>query len=371
MSSGEPHHPSDPGRLVDHPRGSPPGAAPTPDEAADDSARLFTSADFLSLDPRVEAAISRRIDLYYNAPLDIFPYGERVKKPHRFHVLYMDQVEERFPDDARMRKDIGAYGRLIFRWLLTYMLGKRIMQAVALAALWVLAILGAWLLRGVMPGEALQAIGAGLAMLAVVGVFVGVNAIVFQQYRLGLENRSYSLSREIIQYTRALQNDYTTIRALPDQSETHFQSDGPAWGRRSAFLVRLLMWIAARMEYLEKYIQVSMWRVRRERYWMDWAGGFLTLVVLALWAAALVLFPGPREGQVVFRSLQGLALALGLGVSWASFFRWRTPATLVQDKLDPESWIRYSTLDLDDTVGEQIRRDKERLVEYRNLTRGR
>jgi hypothetical protein len=131
------------------------------------------------------------------------------------------------------------------------------------------------------------------------------------------------------------------------------------------------MWIAARMEYLEKYVQVSMWRVRRERYWMDWAGGFLTLLVLGLWALSLAGLPAPAEGATAFRVLQGLALVLGLVVSWVSFFRWRTPVTLVQDKLDPTSWIRYSTLDLDNTIGEQVRRDKERLVEYRHLTRGR
>ena len=28
-------------------------------------------------------------------------------------------------------------------------------------------------------------------------------------------------------------------------------------------------------------------------------------------------------------------------------------------------------IDLDNTIGEQVRRDKERLVEYRHLTRGR
>lgn len=73
----------------------------------------------------------------------------------------------------------------------------------------------------------------------------------------------------------------------------------------------------------------------------------------------------------MFRILQALALTLGLLVSWASFFRWRTPVTLVQTKLDPGSWIRYASLDLDDSIGEQVRRDKERLVEYRKLTRSR
>ena len=369
MSGHDHDHPSDPDLVRPAHEGPQAMAATDPD--ADESARLFTSADFLSLDASVEAAISRRIDLYYNTPLEIFPFGEQNRKPDRFHVLFKRQVEERFPDDAQMRREISAYGRLIFRWLLTYMLGKRALQVLALAGLWLLVASGSTLLQGVIVGAVPQALGIGLGMVLVVGLFFGVNALVFTQYRLGLENRSYSLSREIVQYTRTLQNDYTTIRALPDQSETHFQSDGPAWGTRSAFLIRLLMWIAARMEYLEKYVQVSMWRVRRERYWMDWAGGFLAVLALGLWLWSLIGLAPPAEGGAMFRVLQVLALLLGLAVSWASYFRWRTPVTLVQDKLDPGSWIRYSTLDLDNTIGEQVRRDKERLVEYRHLTRGR
>lgn len=361
-------HPN-PDRLVETPREPHHPHEPAP--PLDDGARLFTSTDFQSLDPSVQAALSRRIDLYYNTPLDIFPFGETHSKPHRFHVLYVEQIAERFPDDARMREDIHVYGRLIFRWLLTYMFSKRVMQIAALLGFAGLLLADGSLFSGVIASPALQSVAIGVAMLVIVGVYAGVSSVVFLQYRLGLENRSYSLSREIIQYTRALQNDYTTIRALPDQSETHFQSDGPAWGARSAFLIRLLMWIAARMEYLEKHVQVSMWRVRRERYWMDWAGGFLGVVLLGLWIGALSFLPVPKDGAVMFRGLQGLAIVLGVVVSWASFFRWRTPVTLVQDKLDPNSWIRYSTLDLDDTIGEQIRRDKERLVEYRHLTRGR
>ena len=347
-----------------HPHAPPVGDA---DPLSHDRARLFTSKDFQALDPKIQDALSDRINLYYNTPFDIFPYGEQHTKPDRYHVLFTKQVEERFPDDAGMRGEVHRYGRAMFRALLTYMFGKRFIQAVTLAGLVLLASRGPGLLHGVVVGSAMQSIAVVIGMLVLAGVFVGVNALVYTQYRYALENRSYSLSNKIVQYTRTLQNDYTTIRALPDQSETHFTSHGAAWGDRSAFLIRLLMWIAARMEYLEKYIQVAMWRLRRERYWMDWAGGFLTVVVVLAWVAGLALLPAaPGMGG---RALQGLAGVLGLLVSWASFFRWRTPVNLVRDKLDPDSWIRHATLDVDDSVGEQIRRDKERLVEYRQLSR--
>ena len=80
--------------------------------------------------------------------------------------------------------------------------------------------------------------------------------------------------------------------------------------------------------------------------------------------------PDPAD-QTLFRVLQGLAAVISLGLSWGSYFRWRTPVNLVRDKFGSESWIRYATLNVDDSIGDQSRRDKERLVEYRSLTRGR
>jgi hypothetical protein len=69
--------------------------------------------------------------------------------------------------------------------------------------------------------------------------------------------------------------------------------------------------------------------------------------------------------------LQGVAMVLGVVVSWISYVRWRTPTEAIQDKLGVDGWVRYASLDVDNAVADQVRRDKERLVEYRALTRGR
>ena len=69
--------------------------------------------------------------------------------------------------------------------------------------------------------------------------------------------------------------------------------------------------------------------------------------------------------------LQLVALALAVLVSWMSYYRWQTPTAAVKDKLGVDGWVRYASLDVDNTIGDQVRRDKERLVEYRALTRGR
>jgi hypothetical protein len=364
----------------------PPGAADRPDREApvpardpnaertrsrDGIDRPIQESEYFSNDPEAIQHISDHIDEYFNQPLDIFPFWESDGKPDRFHVLFHRQIQERFPVDSDMRGRIHRYGRAVFRRLCTHVAIKRMNQALALIAFTVLATLGpTWFTDWTGTTTAGVAL-AGIAMVLVMGLYWGLNAILFTQYRFRLENDSYELSREIVQRTRELQNLFTNARAVADQAETQFQTDGKGWGQRAMYLTRLTMWLGARMEYLEKFVQMELWRVRRERYWMRWFSRFMTPLVFLLWLWLAVLEPVPGVNEMEFRVLQGLAIVLGAGVSWMSYFLWQTPVGAIQDKLGIDGWVRYASLDVDNAVADQVRRDKERLVEYRNLTRGR
>ena len=364
----------------------PPGAADRPDREApapvrdpnaertlsrDGIDRPIQESEYFSNDPEAIQHISDHIDEYFNQPLDIFPFWESEGKPDRFHVLFHRQIQERFPVESDMRGRIHRYGRSVFRRLCTHVAIKRMNQALALIAFTLLATLGpTWFTDWTGTTTAGVAM-AGIAMVLVVGLYWGLNAVLFTQYRFRLENDSYELSREIVQRTRELQNLFTNARAVADQAETQFQTDGKGWGQRAMYLTRLTMWLGARMEYLEKFVQMELWRVRRERYWMRWFSRFMTPLVFLLWLWLAVLEPVPGVNEMEFRILQGLAIVLGAGVSWMSYFLWQTPVGAIQDKLGIDGWVRYASLDVDNAVADQVRRDKERLVEYRNLTRGR
>ena len=332
--------------------------------------RPISESEYFSATPEAEAIVGSHIDEYFNQPLDIFPFWETDGKPDRFHVLFSRQIEERFPVDTDIRSRIHGYGRRVFKALLTHVTVKRLSQAGALVAFAALAILGPGWFTSWTGSEAMGLGLAAGAMIAAFGLYWGLQAVLFIQYRFQLENDSYELSREIVQRTRELQNLFTSARAMADQAETQFANDGKAWGQRALYLTRLTMWLGARMEYLEKHVQMELWRVRRERYWMRWAQRIMTPLVLIAGLTVLALEPAPATGEVGFRALQGLALVLGLLVSWLSYFRWRTPTAAIQDKLGVDGWVRYASLDVDNAVADQVRRDKERLVEYRALTRG-
>jgi hypothetical protein len=348
-----------------------PGHSRAPLRGGDGILRPISESEYFAQTPEAEAIVSSHIDEYFNQPLDIFPFWETDGKPDRFHVLFARQIEERFPVENDIRARIHDYGRRVFRALVVHVSVKRLSQAGAMAAFAALAILGPGLFTGWSGSEGMGLGLAAGAMLVAFGVFWALQAVLFIQYRFQLENDSYELSREVVQRTRELQNLFTSARAMADQAETQFQQDGKGWGRRAAYLTRLTMWIGARMEYLEKYVQMELWRVRRERYWMRWAQRIMTPLVMVIGLAVLALEPAPETGEAGFRGLQVLAALLGIAVSYLSYFRWRTPVAAVQDKLGVDGWVRYASLDVDNAVADQVRRDKERLVEYRALTRGR
>jgi hypothetical protein len=348
-----------------------PGHSRAPLRGGDGILRPISESEYFAQTPEAEAIVSSHIDEYFNQPLDIFPFWETDGKPDRFHVLFARQIEERFPVENDIRARIHDYGRRVFRALVVHVSVKRLSQAGAMAAFAALAILGPGLFTGWSGSEGMGLGLAAGAMLVAFGVFWALQAVLFIQYRFQLENDSYELSREVVQRTRELQNLFTSARAMADQAETQFQQDGKGWGRRAAYLTRLTMWIGARMEYLEKYVQMELWRVRRERYWMRWAQRIMTPLVMVIGLAVLALEPAPETGEAGFRGLQILAALLGIAVSYLSYFSWRTPVAAVQDKLGVDGWVRYASLDVDNAVADQVRRDKERLVEYRALTRGR
>ncbi|MFW2343241.1 hypothetical protein [Brevundimonas sp.] len=377
-----------PDPVVDTPKGPnapPPGAADVDDReipagrpprrdahmrTADGILKPIQDSNYFSHDPDELAMVSAHIDEYYNQALDIFPFWEKDGKPDRFHVLFTRQINERFPADLPLRSHIHDYGRGVFAALMVHVGVKRLTQALALIGLMVLATVGpTWLAEWTGSRPIGLSLAAG-GMLVTLGVFWALQAILFIQYRFRLENDSYQLSREIVQQTRELQNLFTTARAMADQAETQYQMDGKGWGQRALYLTRLTMWIGARMEYLEKYVQMELWRVRRERYWTRWLSRIVTPLILIVWLVAFA-YERPPIDEVAFRGLQALAVVIGIIISWLSYFRWQTPVGAIQDKLGAESWVRYASLDVDNAVADQVRRDKERLVEYRALTRGR
>lgn len=391
MSHDDQHHQPEPPAAAPSATGLSPAAPPPPgaEDLAERSIPLPSSTDaraepraadgtllpiqdsaYFSMDPADNAQVSAHIDEYFNQPLDLFPFWESDGKPDRFFLLFDRQIQERFPSDAPMRGHIHRYGRSVFGRLMTHFTVKRLLQGGALAGFAALTLMGPTWFAGLIGSQPLGLVMAVVAMVVGFGLWWALQAILFVQYRFRLENDTYELSRRIVEQTREIQALFTQGRAMADQAETYYQMDGKGWGQRSLYLTRLVMWLGARLEYLEKFIQMELWRIRRERYWVRWLGRIVTPIVYLGFLGILALEQPPAGGEAAFRGLQAVAAVLGAAVSWFSYFRWQTPIQLIQEKLGVDGWVRYASLDVDNAVSDQVRRDKERLVEYRALTRG-
>lgn len=336
--------------------------------------KTVEDTEYTSLADAELQELDDRVEQYFSSRLDMFPTFEDESrlavwkwfsgpKPSRFFVLWRREIGGMFPDDQDLRDLVRIWTERQTKGLILYIVLKRLLWAAALVGgFWALTV-GGGRLQGAPP------IGIALGLMAVIAiVYAGASQLADAFYKVRLSSDAGRMSRLIIQRTQDLRRLFVTLRALPDQLETKYP-DGKEWGMRSRLIIRLTLWAGKRMEFLERYIQVEMWRLVRERFWTNIVALFslITMAGLAAWEWTVLAPPAWAEGFVpAWRVIGYVWLAL---VSLASFILWTPPVKLTKKELTPESWIRYGDIDLDGAVGDQVRRDKERLVEYRNINK--
>lgn len=334
-------------------------------------------ADFTTRDPAARQSLEDRMNLYFGQPLDMFPGTEGEDNPGWFHRFYGKTIGERFPDDEDLRDAISRYRRWFTRRLWTYVVIKRALAGSLMLWIGVAVFIPPW--GSLIQSRPAWSVAAPILWLGLGAALYWLSCFVALRYYydLELDKHSSGLRDVIVQRTRDLQSVYKTITPKIDRDETEYGDDGKAWGEESARLIRLMMWIAKRMEYVEKFIQVEMWRVRRQRLFAEYVGAGLS-IALALMAIAImfasptpIALRGPALANIPIGSVGIKLIVAGffLFISAISFFSWQTAPDLVRQQLNPEIWVRFGNLDLDNTIGEQVKKDKERLVEYRTVNR--
>ncbi len=338
-------------------------------DASDDRIKSMQEDYLRSKDPETIKATSDLIDHFYNSKIDLFESWATEKKPRRYHVFFGESIEERFPPDRSLLIRFEGYGRYVFGHMLRHERNKLLMQGVLLAVAVLIAHFAVGFLDGVTGsawlGLLIAVVGLGLAF----GLYFATGQLVQRQYRYELLNDALAASRPVLERTKDVHNLFTEARSLADQAETDFVNEGKGWGQRAKHLTRVSMWLGARMEYLERFVQMQLWRTRREWFFLRWGSRMALGLTLVVWGGvALWLNQHPGHGPVS-RGLAPVVFLVGLAAAWASWRFWETPADAIVEGLGVSRWVRHADLDVDDTIADQVRRDKERLVEYRILTR--
>ena len=326
--------------------------------------------DYLrSKDPDKVKETSDLIDHFYNTRIDLFEAWDTQGKPRRYHVFLGESIKERFPPDRSLLVRFESYGRYLFGHMVRHERNKLLLQGVLLALSVLIGHFGVGLLERVTGSVWLGLLLTVVGLAAAFGLYVMTGQLFQRQYRYELQNDALAASRPMLERTKDLHNIFTESRTLADQAETDFVNEGRAWGLRAKHLTRLSMWLGARMEYLERFVQMQLWRTRREWFFLKWGSRITLVLMLGVWAAAALWMNGHPGQGAESRWLAVVVLAMGLGAAVLSWRRWETPVDAVADGLGVTRWVRHADLDVDDTIADQVRRDKERLVEYRILTR--
>lgn len=314
------------------------------------------------------------IDDYFGFKIDYFPHFDDETKlfgPTRtFFVDINDEViEAKFPLDRDIRAIITAF-RLAFRGNRIEIIKlKRLIQASALAVALFGPVVFASMADGLPGKEIFAASGmVFVALLARIGLW-------FQrqkedQLKVVVNSMGRTLATEIQARTNSLIKNLTDFLANIDREEASEDMTEVEWTHRSAWWAKMTLWNPKRIEYVEKFLQSEMQRLRfdymRTGFWGGLAAEavFYGLVVMSLVSLALVAaMKGLTAGVMLGAGawVAGLVIAIYVtGVSKRSSLK----LSDVVDSIGREPMgrsSRFADVELHRKIAEQIRRDKEKL----------
>ena len=337
-------------------------------------------------DPQKFAALTELMERFFRRPIDMFPESSSpgpIQRPRRFFELQRELIDERFPGgsgefgDADIRALISEFQSIFSVNIAKFVVSKKLILLVAglaplFACTWALEA-SVWC--GMVRAEWLCAPGAGLhRALVVLGViatalilFQALNSALFQAYREKLDRTATPISHNMQARTKEFAKLFGELKfniehrqsKLTDERRADWPGDAGKW-------TVMAYWISQRLDYLERFVQIEMWRVRRAHYFVNRLGWLATwaigavLAVTAAVIAAVVLASQSSDRGLLLGEL-ALATLANAFMTWTSYANasWRTPLTFVAEALHPQDWERYTDLELDRSLFEQARHDKQ------------
>ena len=324
--------------------------------------------DFHDFDDNSMAMYQKKMDAYFSYDRPLYPsrdgYSEIRAKHFRYFRIVETDTERTFPDDADFRRCIDAIRHVFARNVVIYTVIKRAALIVALSLIYLFSF-------QVLPGFSPFASTAVLC-IAVLLVFSAFTLAMYNRYEKSLRNSCSNLKSIV----NRRYNDLSVLlpslqRAIESGDKLHISAGNHQWPRKAAFITKLIIWVAKRMEYQEKYLQPEMWRISRMQYFWRNIGkhvcrasiaAFLIAELLAVLTTRSRLAIGPIGGLTMYVAssiLQALLASLaGYGcylISRAE--RFNLDKEYVQDILRKDV-RRISGSRIDEIIGELVENDK-------------
>ncbi|MDQ0464199.1 hypothetical protein QO010_001980 [Caulobacter ginsengisoli] len=349
----------------------------------------------------------KRMEKFFTTEIDMFPYEPgapwvedgayqggpipRLSRPRRFHEILEAESAERFPGgsgsvgDHDIRMLLRAFADMFQRNIMVFVAVKKLLLIVPAALLLALIFNPAFLDakdcslplletrlcgRGGGGWPALLAIAIGAALATLI-VFAAANRLLALLYQNALRNTANVVNAQAMSRTQSLSNLFTKLMKQIDGRKTELNdANRKRWPKEAGRWMMIAYWVAGRLDFIERFVQIQMWRVRRAHYFINRTGYAATwIIAVSLLVAGLLLawvnhkaLPDLPMVKWVVMAIAGLTIA---AMNYASYAvaGWRTPLDLVRSTLSTENWHRYGSLKIHEQLSNQLHSDKQLLVE--------
>lgn len=332
--------------------------------------------DFETLDGPKRAAIDGRMNAYFSKRIPMFP--DEIQRfhwsprhwPKFFDKLSEEYITEAFPDDGDLRDVIKTFKDACLHNIARIIdLKRRWQLLVPLAAAAYLSLSHFYLeprFTVALPVGTLWAL-KGVILAFILGGYWLFMRIVEDSYNAALESSAKGFVNVVQKRMNDLFNAFTSFGKQIDQAE----NKPGDWADSAKWWTKVLLWLSKRMEYIEKSIQLELWRIRvwhwiinRRGVVMLYAFAIVPALVVGSTAAILAATGRPLAGSALIDSViwVGFSLALAMISNGVA----NTAPNFLSAAIDTDVWKLYGDLALHDVLGEQVARDKRRILEELN-----
>jgi len=338
------------------------------------------------------------MEKFFSNPIDMFPFKAGLDQPARFFRIQEEEIAGRFPGnrgyvgDADIRDLFKTFADIFQRNILLFVVAKKLLL-IGFVSLLIgvffnndflnericrVPILGDEPCRGGWLDYGLPLAGAFGAIAVLVVIFRMLNGYLAERYRELLRASANAVSKSALGRTQSLYNLFGELMHQIDEEKMSLKDgDRRNWPREAGRWMVMAYWVSQRLEYIERYVQIQMWRIRRAHFFVNRGGlaatwlialGSVVAIGLAIWLNRDDL---AHTHQLKWPILGLVVLVIGY-LNHASYATesWRTPLGLVRDTLKTDLWASYGSLKMHERLGRQVHNDKQNLVEADDFKRG-
>lgn len=336
-------------------------------------------------------ALMRR---FFSNPIDMFPGDtgtEELTRPARFYKIEEHEIAERFPGDQGevgdedVRKLLSYFADLFQNNIIWLVALKKSILVVAVALLLLVFFNPVYLAPQVClasrmggqlcPGGLVDTLETGVIGCVAIGIvlaaFFAANSSLANDYQNILERSAQKVNGLMAYRTNALTELFSELIHQIDQRKTDLNdAKRKEWPEEAGRWMVVAYWVSQRLEYIERFVQIQMWRVRRGHYFVNRAGLYLTRALAVLSAVVLVGLVWVNHEALqalppVKLALLALAASAIAVMNYASYAwrAWRTPLLLVKQSLGADKWRRYSDLDMQQRLYKAIQAAKQDFID--------